>query len=91
MSFEREEDLLPKDEHIINFIKSFVALEEAMQPFKEQVRDLRSSYVENDWLTKADMRMAVKVYRMLKQGDDIEIVNDFFDQLKKHVRGPDEY
>ena len=91
MSFEREEDLLTKDEHIINFIKSFVALEEAMQPFKEQVKDLRSSYVENDWLTKADMRMAVKVYRMLKQGDDIEMVNDFFDQLKKHVRGPDEY
>ena len=44
-----------------------------------------------DWLTEADMRMAVKVYRMLKQGDDIEMVNDFFDQLKKHVRGPDEY
>jgi len=91
MSFEREEDLLTKDEHIINFIKSFVALEEAMQPFKDQLKDLRGSYVENDWLSKADMRMAVKVYRMLKQGDDIEMVKDFFDQLKNHVEGPDEY
>ena len=91
MSFEREEDLLTKDEHIINIIKSFVALEEAMQPFKDQLKDLRGSYVENDWLSKADMRMAVKVYRMLKQGDDIEMVKDFFDQLKNHVEGPDEY
>ena len=62
-----------------------------MQPFKDQLKDLRGSYVENDWLSKADMRMAVKVYRMLKQGDDIEMVKDFFDQLKNHVEGPDEY
>ena len=28
MSFDREGDLLTRDEHVINFIKSFVALEE---------------------------------------------------------------
>tara|TARA_B100001175_G_C19083928_1_gene437218 strand:+ start:172 stop:441 length:270 start_codon:yes stop_codon:yes gene_type:complete len=89
MSLESE-DLLTRDEHVINFIKSFVALEEAMRPYKEQLKDMRQSYVENDWLTKQDMRMAVKVFRMLKQGDDIEMVNDYFEQLKKSFGGPDE-
>ena len=56
-------------------IKSFVALEDAMAPYKDQVRDLRASYSENDWLSKEDMRMAVKVYRMLKQGDDLEMIS----------------
>ena len=61
-----------------------------MRPYKEQLKDMRQSYVENDWLTKQDMRMAVKVFRMLKQGDDIEMVNDYFEQLKKSFGGPDE-
>mgnify|MGYP001220737757 CR=1 FL=1 len=90
MSFNREDDLLTRDEHLINFVKSFVALEEEMRPYKEQLKDLRASYVENDWLSKQDMRMAVKVFRMLKQGDDIEMVNDYFEQLKKNFGGPDE-
>lgn len=83
-----EEQLLTKDEHITNFIKSFVALEDAMAPYKEQVRDLRASYSENDWLSKEDMRMAVKVYRMLKQGDDLEMISDYFNHLKKNFGGP---
>ncbi len=84
-----EDNLLTKDEYITNFIKSFVALEEAMAPYKEQVRDLRASYSENDWLSKEDMRMAVKVYRMLKQGDDLEMISDYFNHLKKNFGGPD--
>ena len=57
---DKEEDMLTKDEHIVKFIKSFVAIEEEMQPLKEHLKDLRNSYAENDWLTKEDMRMAVK-------------------------------
>lgn len=86
---DKEEDMLTKDEHIVRFIKSFVAIEEEMQPLKEHIRDLRSSYVENDWLTKDDMRMAVKVYRMLKQGDDLEMITDYFNHLKQNFGGMD--
>jgi|TARA_R110001583_G_scaffold15480_21_gene63669 hypothetical protein len=86
---DKEEDMLTKDEHIVKFIKSFVAIEEAMQPLKEHLRDLRSSYAENDWLTKEDMRMAVKVYRMLKQGDDLEMITDYFNHLKQNFGGID--
>ena len=86
---DKEEDMLTKDENIGKFMKSFVAIEEAMQPLKEHLRDLRSSYSENDWLTKEDMRMAVKVYRMLKQGDDLEMITDYFNHLKQNFGGID--
>lgn len=86
---DKEEDMLTKDEHIVNFIKAFVAIEEEMQPLKEHLRDLRSSYHENDWLSKDDMRMAVKVYRMLKQGDDLEMITDYFNHLKQNFGGMD--
>ena len=87
---DREEDLLTKDEHIVNFIKAFVAIEEEMQPLKEHLKDLKSSYSENDWLTKEDMRMAVKVFRMLKQGDDLEMITDYFNHLKQNFGGADD-
>ena len=86
---DKEEDLLTKDEHIVNFIKAFVAIEQEMEPLKEHLRDLRSSYVENDWLSKEDMRMAVKVYRMLKSGDDLEMITDYFNHLKQNFGGAD--
>jgi len=86
---DKEEDLLTKDEHIVNFIKAFVAIEQEMEPLKEHIRDLRSSYSENDWLSKEDMRMAVKVYRMLKSGDDLEMITDYFNHLKQNFGGAD--
>ena len=86
---DKEEDLLTKDEHIVNFIKAFVAIEQEMEPLKEHLRDLRSSYSENDWLSKEDMRMAVKVYRMLKSGDELEMITDYFNHLKQNFGGAD--
>ena len=86
---DKEEDMLTKDEHIVKFIKSFVAIEEEMQPLKEHLKDVRNSDAENDWLTKEDMRMAVKVYRMLKQGDDLEMISDYFNHLKQNFGGAD--
>ena len=90
MLHNQEENLLTKDEHILNFMKAFVAIEQEMEPLKEHLRDLRSSYSDNDWLSKEDMRMAVKVYRMLKQGDDLEMITDYFNHLKKNFGGADE-
>ena len=90
MVCDREEDHMTKVEHIVKFIKAFVAIEEEMQPLKEHLKDLRNSYAENDWLTKEDMRMAVKVYRMLKQGDDLEMITDYFNHLKQNFGGADD-
>ena len=38
-----------KQEFIVDFIKSFDANEQAMEPFKEHRKDLRKSYVDNGW------------------------------------------
>ena len=80
-----ENNNLSKEQHMINFVKSFVAIEEAMEPFKDQRRDLRESYNENSWLSKEEMRLAVKAYRLLKQDTDIQELADCFKQLKRAV------
>ena len=74
-----------KEKHITSFIKSLAAVEEAMEPFKDQKRDLRQNYVDNGWLTKEEMRMAVRAYRLMKTDTDMDQLLDFFQHVKKTV------
>jgi F0F1-type ATP synthase epsilon subunit len=70
---------LTKEDHIVNYIKSIATIEEAMVPYKEQRKDLRKSYVDNGWLEKEDIKVAIRAYRLMKQDVD-------FDELRQTYR-----
>jgi hypothetical protein len=72
-----------KEEHILNYIQSLAAIEDAMEPFKEQKRALKGNYVENGWLDKDEISMAVKAFRMIKNNVDPEQLMDFYATVKK--------
>lgn len=72
-----------KEEHILNYVQSLAAIEDAMEPYKEQKRALKSNYVENGWLDKDDISMAVKAFRMIKNNVDPEQLMDFYATVKK--------
>tara|TARA_Y100001937_G_scaffold97189_1_gene132301 strand:+ start:5049 stop:5300 length:252 start_codon:yes stop_codon:yes gene_type:complete len=67
--------------YVKEYIRSLVAIEEAMEPYKEQKRDLRTEYRENGWLDTAEIRAAVKAYRLFKGNVDIDEVYDNFQML----------
>ena len=79
-------DLATK-KYVVEYIKALAAIEEEMEPYKEHKRDLRKSYVQNGWLSKDDMRQAVRAYRMMSKGDSIDQFVDLFDTLAKGVTG----
>ena len=79
-------DLTTKD-YIVEFIKAFKSVEDEMEPYKEHKRDLRKNYVQNGWLSKDELRQAVRAYRMLQKGDDIGQFTDYYDQLNKKIAG----
>tara|TARA_R100000008_G_C3447807_1_gene97806 strand:- start:177 stop:425 length:249 start_codon:yes stop_codon:yes gene_type:complete len=76
-----------KEEYVVEFIKAFKAVEDEMEPFKEHKRDLRKNYAQNGWLTKDEMRQAVRAYRMLKNGDDINEFSNYFNKLNSNITG----
>lgn len=78
-------ETLAKEEHLANYIKTFVAIEDAMEPFKEQRKDLRESYSENGWLTKEEMRLAVKAYRLYKSETDMELLKEYVTKCKRSI------
>lgn len=64
--------------YVKEYIRSMVAIEEAMEPYKEQKRDLRAEYKENGWLNTDEIRAAVKAYRLFKDNVNIdEVVENF--------------
>ena len=87
MTYAKKEDAFSKETHVKNFIREFAAIEEAIEPFRDQRRDLRSSYNENDWLSKEEMRMAVKAYRLMKSDTDFEQLTEYFNRLKRTFLG----
>ncbi len=73
------------DEHVVEFIKAFKAVEDEMEPYKEHRRDLKKNYVESGRLSKDDLRLAIKAYRMLKSEDDLGALTTYYDKLRKTV------
>ena len=71
-----------KDVHMKEYITSIKALEDAMEPFKEQKRDLRKEYDDNGWLNKDEQRMVTRAYRLLKDDIDIGELIDMYDALR---------
>jgi flagellar biosynthesis/type III secretory pathway chaperone len=70
-----------KEERVVDYVMSVAALDEAMKPFKEQKTELRKSYLENGWLTKEEIKTALKAYRLRKDKTDIEQLTEMFDMM----------
>ena len=76
-----------KVEKMIEYIRSLNTIEEAMEPYKEQKRELRKEYKEQEWLTKDELSMAVKAYRMMKSEVDIDQFVSVYESVKKIAGG----
>ena len=74
-----------KEEVIENFIKAFAAIEDSMEPFKEQKKDLRENYIDQGWMSRQELRTAIKAYRLLKGDADMQMLNAFYDKLSTAV------
>ena len=79
---EKADDAKSTEEHMADYIESLRVLEEEMEPYKEQKRDLKTNYVENGWLTKSDISLAVKAYRLAKDDTDMSALIDMVEALK---------
>ncbi len=67
-----------RKQYVKEYIRSLVAIEDAMEPYKEQKRELRIEFKENGWLNTDEIRAAVKAYRLFKDNVDIdEVVENF--------------
>ena len=80
---EKLADEKTKEEHMADYLESMKALEEAMEPYKEQKRELKAEYIDEGWLTREDISLAVKAYRLAKSDTDMSQLIDMVESLKQ--------
>jgi hypothetical protein len=71
-----------KEEHISDYIKSLKAIEDSMEPYKQQKRELKKEYLDKKWLSKEDISLSVRALRLLKDDIDIGALVDMYNSLK---------
>lgn len=74
-----------KKQYVKEYIRSLSAIEECIEPYQEQKRDLRSEFRENGWLNTDEIRAAVKAYRLFKGKYNIDEVVDNFTIISGEV------
>ena len=73
-------DETAKAEHITEYVKSLSAIEDCIRPYQDQRRDLARNYVNNKWLSKEEIRLAKKAYRLMSNDIDFEQLGAFYDR-----------
>ena len=62
---EEKTNIQKKEDSLVMYVKSLATIEAAIEPFKEQRKGLRASYIENGRLSRDEVNMATKVFRYL--------------------------
>lgn len=70
-----------KQQYVKEYIRSLAAIEECIEPFQEQKRELRAEFRSNGWLNTDEIRAAVKAYRLFKGKVNIDEVVENFNLL----------
>ena len=70
-----------KQEKMIEYIRSLRAIEDAMEPFKEQKRELKAEFKEQGWLTGEEIGLTVKAYRMMTADVDMDQLLSIYEGL----------
>ncbi len=70
-----------RQRYIVQYIRSLKEIEDAMEPYKESRRDLRNDYRRQGWLTRDEMSVAVKAYRLMKGEVDLDELYETYSVL----------
>lgn len=74
-----------KEEHRVNFVHSFEAVENDLKTLREHKKELMDSYAENNWLSKKEQKALIKALKMVKQSETLEELSEAFDTLTNMV------
>jgi len=76
-----------KAEKMVEFIRSLKAIEDAIEPYAEQKRELRKDFKEQGWLTGDEISLTVKAYRMMKNDIDMDELVETYNSIRRLTRG----
>ena len=76
-----------KQQYVKEYIRSLAAIEDCIEPYQEQKRELRAEFRNNGWLNTDEIRAAVKAYRLFKGKVNIDEVVENFEIISGETNG----
>lgn len=76
-----------KQQYVKEYIRSLKAIEDCIEPYQEQKRELRSEFRNNGWLNTDEIRAAVKAYRLYRGKVSIDEVVENFEIIAGETDG----
>lgn len=77
-----------KKEKMIEYIRSMAELDNAMQPYKDQKKELKQDFIEKKVLTKEEIALLTRAYAMAKKGEDTDSLGELLEMInEQRVRG----
>jgi len=71
-----------KQEKFAEYIQSMAAIEDCMKPYREQRKELRKNFLENRWLSKDEISLAMKAFRMWEQQLDFDDFASIYEAIE---------
>ena len=88
MSSEKKET---KKNLVVNYLKSLATVEAAIEPYKEQKKDLRKEYIDNGWLNRDEIWAAVRAFRFYQKGANMDSLNEMYEVIEEQFGAKDEF
>jgi hypothetical protein len=70
------------EEHISDYVKGSVKAEEEIKLLREHLRDFKKSFIENQYLTKQQVKLLEKAKKLIKDNSDIDKLVDMVGKIK---------
>ena len=79
--------LATEQQNMIDYIRRLDEIEVQMEPLKEMKKQLKEEFKEEGKLTKDQMSMALRAYRMIKSDVDLDELLENYSLLRTNLRG----
>ena len=81
------EVLANEEQYMIDYIRRLKDIEEQMEPLKEMKRQLKEEFKDEGKLSKEQLSVALRAYRMLKNDVDLDELLHNYSLLQRNLRG----
>jgi|TARA_Y100000310_G_C20403635_1_gene678610 phosphate-selective porin len=71
-----------KAEKYAEYIQSVAAIEDCMKPYREQRKELRRNFMDNHWLSKEEISLALKAFRLWENQVDFDNLAEVYQALE---------
>ena len=82
-----EKTLAKEEQNMIEYIRRLDEIEVQMEPLKEMKKQLKEEFKEEGKLTREQMSMALRAYRMIKSDVDLNELLENYSLLRSNLRG----